>query len=133
VRLPVQAARFCLVGIGNVTVHTAAFTTLIAVLGFTQLLSNALAYLVASSFSFVINSVWTFEMKLHPRRYVRFQVVGLFGLAVAAILGCLGDKFHWPYAATILLTVLILPLISFLLHRHYTFSAVANLPASTSK
>jgi putative flippase GtrA len=62
-RVRVQLARFCLVGIGNVAVHVATFGTLVAVLGFTQLLSSTLAYLVASSCSFVMNSIWTFEMK----------------------------------------------------------------------
>jgi hypothetical protein len=41
-------------------------------------------------------------------------MVGLLGLAVSAILGYFGDRFYWPYAMTVSLTVLVLPLISFL-------------------
>jgi putative flippase GtrA len=34
--------RFCLVGVGNVAMHMATFAALIATLGLTQFLSNAL-------------------------------------------------------------------------------------------
>jgi putative flippase GtrA len=121
-RISVQLTRFCVVGAGNFAVHLATFATLIATLGLSQLLANAVAYVIASSFSFVMNSIWSFEMKLHPRRYARFQLVGLIGLAVSATFGHLGDRYNWPYPCTVSATLLVLPLISFLAHRNYTFS-----------
>ena len=122
----VQLTRFCVVGTLNFTVHLATFVVTINALRFSQLMSNATAYFVASSFSFVMNSIWSFEVKLHVRRYARFQIVGFLGLAICAIIGYLGDKFHWPYAVTVLMTVLILPLISFLAHSRYTFSGTGD-------
>jgi putative flippase GtrA len=124
----VQLTRFCLVGTINFIVHLATFAVAINTLALTQLMSNAIAYLVASSFSFVMNSIWSFEVKLRVRRYARFQLVALLGLAVCAILGRLGDEFSLPYAVTVLATVLILPLISFLVHRRYTFREPGIFP-----
>ena len=117
----IQLIRFCVVGSVNFVIHLATFALAASVLDLTQLISNAIGYLVASSFSFIVNSIWSFEAKLRMRRYVRFQLVGVFGLAICAILGHLGDEFHLPYTVTVSATLLILPLVSFFIHRHYTF------------
>jgi putative flippase GtrA len=117
-----QLTRFIVVGAANVNRWMATFAALVATLDLSQSWSNALAYVVASSFSFVMNSIWSFEVRLRLRRYIRFQLVGLIGLVIAGALGHLGDYYQWPYAVTVLATVLVLPPVSFLVHRSYTFA-----------
>jgi putative flippase GtrA len=118
----VQLIRFSLVGNLNTILHTATIGLVVNVFALSQLISNAVAYVVASSFSFVINSVCSLEVKPHLYRYSRFELVALLRLAASAILGRMGDILRWLYAITIFLTALIVPFISFLVHRRYTFS-----------
>lgn len=121
-----QLARFCLVGAVNTGVHLAVVAVAVSAFGLTQLLSNGMAYLVASSASFLMNSVWSFDVAPSFRRYARFQLVGLLGLVVSTILGHLGDRFHWPYVMTVFMTVLMVPLASFVVHRRYTFASLLS-------
>lgn len=118
----VQLTRFALVGVINTALHLATVGLLTQLLGLSQLVSNVAAYMVASSFSFVVNSVWSFEVKPQARRFARFQVVGLVGLLASALIGHMGDMFGWHFAITVLLTGCIVPLLSFLAHRSFTYS-----------
>jgi putative flippase GtrA len=106
----------------NTALHLATVGLLTQIFGLSQLVSNVAAYLVASSFSFIANSIWSFEVKPQARRFARFQVVGLMGLLASALTGHMGDVFGWHYAVTVLLTGCIVPLLSFLAHRSYTYS-----------
>ena len=121
-KIPVQLFRFAMVGVLNTAIHLAVVGILTEVWGLSQLISNIVAYVAASSFSFIINSIWSFEVTPQARRYARFQIVGLLGVLVCAFLGWLGDVFGWHYVITVLLTACIVPLISFLAHRSYTYS-----------
>jgi len=123
VKIPVQLPRFALVGVLNTLLHLAIVGLLTQSIGLSQLISNVAAYIVASSFSFILNSIWSFEVRLETSRYARFQVVGLLGLSVSAFIGYLGDVFGWHYGVTVLLTGGIVPLLSFLAHRSYTYSS----------
>ena len=95
---------------------------MINVFALSRLISNAAAHVVASSFSVVINSVWSLEVKPQLYRYSRFQLVALLGLAAPAILGRMGDIPGWLYAIIVFFTARIVPFISFLVRHRYTFS-----------
>lgn len=118
----VQLTRFAMVGVFNTAVHLTILGLLTQIFGLSQLVSNTAAYVVASSFSFLANSIWSFKVKPQARLFARFQVVGLLGLLASALVGHMGDVFGWHFAITVLLTGCIVPLLSFLAHRSYTYS-----------
>lgn len=120
--ISVQLVRFAVVGVLNTALHLAVVAILTQLFGASQLIANSVAYLAASSFSFVVNSIWSFQTRPQAHRYIRFQVVGLLGLAVCAFFGYLGDTFGWHYVIAVLLSGCVLPLITFLAHRFYTYS-----------
>lgn len=117
-----QLIRFALVGVVNTALHLAVVGVMTQIFGLTQLISNSVAYVIASSFSFVVNSIWSFQVKPQAHRFARFQIVGLLGVIVSATFGHLGDVFGWHYVITVLLTGCFVPFISFLGHRIYTYS-----------
>lgn len=118
----VQLTRFALIGVVNTVLHLTTVGLLTQLLGLSQLISNVAAYLVASSFSFFANSIWSFRVRPQIRRFARFQMVGLMGLVASAVLGRMGDVFAWHYAMTVLLTACVVPVLSFMAHRSYTYS-----------
>jgi len=122
-KIRTQVIQFSSAGSLNTILHFATISLLIGSFALRQSISNAVTYLIASSFSFLINSVWSFEVKPHVPRYSRFQVIALLGLAVSTILGHVSDILGWYYAITFFLTALIVPFISFLIRRRHTFSS----------
>jgi putative flippase GtrA len=117
-----RLVRFGLVGVLNTALHLGVVAMLVQLVGASQLVSNVVAYVVASTFSYVLNSIWSFQVDMHVRRFGRFQLVGLMGLAICALLGYIGDRVGWHYVVTVLLTAVFVPVMSFLVHRSYTFS-----------
>lgn len=118
----VQVTRYALIGVGNTGIHLFIVALLIWFVGLNQMYANIIAYIIASSLSFVMNAKWSFKRKPEARNYVRFQLVSVLGLIVSATLGYLGDHFGWHFAVTVFLIALTVPVVSFLLHRSYTFS-----------
>jgi putative flippase GtrA len=118
----VQITRYALIGVCNTTIHLLIVGLLTWFAEFNQMYANVIAYIVASSFSFVMNTRWSFQSRPGARNYARFQLVSLFGLIVNATVGHLGDHFGWHIAVTVFLIALTVSVISFLLHRSYTFS-----------
>lgn len=96
-----KALRFGIVGVFNTVVDLAAFALLLAA-GATALAANVGAWLVAVSFSYAINSRWSFERsgELHEARSIaRFLGMGALislGVSSAAILALAPLTGLWP-------------------------------------
>ncbi len=96
-----KALRFGIVGVFNTVVDVAAFALLLAA-GATALAANVGAWLVAVSFSYAINSRWSFERsgELHEARSIaRFLGMGALislGVSSAAILALAPLTGLWP-------------------------------------
>lgn len=118
----VQVTRYALIGVGNTAIHLLIVGLLTWFVGLNQMYSNTIAYIIASSFSFLMNAKWSFQRKPKAQNYARFQVISVLGLIASTFFGYLGDYFGWHFALTVLLIALTVPIVSFLLHRSYTFS-----------
>src|SRR5690606_6477680 len=81
-RLSTKALRFIVVGLANSAIDFAVFAGL-AWLGIAALLANLLAWAVAVSFSFAVNSRWTFESSEHLARENSFVRFALSGAAIS--------------------------------------------------
>lgn len=80
--LPSKAIRFAVVGLANSGIDFLVFVVL-ATAGFPALLANLLAWAVAVSFSFAVNSRWTFESAGTLRRERSFLRFALSGAAIS--------------------------------------------------
>lgn len=121
-RLVKKFFRFALIGVLNTVIHAGALATLVQIGNWSSGAGNVGAYLFASTLSFFLNARFAFRVKRSSIRFLRFQMVGLINIAVCYGLGVLADAEGIHYLWLVLMTGLILPLISFVLHCRFSFA-----------
>lgn len=114
--------RFAIIGVLNTLVHASVLGSLVEIWKLGSGASNVVAYLVASTISFLLNARFAFRVKGTSVRFMRFQMVGLLNVAVCYGLGVLGDAQGLHFLWLVLITGLVLPLISFALHYRFSFA-----------
>src|SRR4051794_31127950 len=85
--LATKIASFATIGVGNTLIDFAVFTFALKILQLPLVPANVLAWLVAVSCSYVMNSLITFHAEsgraLNPRGYLTFVASGILGVIVA--------------------------------------------------
>jgi putative flippase GtrA len=112
---------FGLIGILNTGLHTIFLTVALFELHLNYGVGNVSAYLLTSVISFILNARFTFRVKKTPERFARFQIIGGATGAACYALGLFAETYGLNYLVLVLLTALILPLITFTLHRRFSF------------
>lgn len=117
-----QVLRYSLIGVGNTGAHLFIVWILSGLLETSQMFSNGFAYIIVSTISFVLNAKWSFQQAPGLASFRRFQIVSIFGLIVSSCIGWVGDLFEWHFTVTVMFIAIAVPILSFTLHRLYTFS-----------
>ncbi len=112
---------FSIAGVVNTLIHLAVVTSLVQLFGIYPVLANGLAFAVANTFSFWANSRWTFRTPMSAKRYLRFLAISVIGLSVALLASALGEALHWHYFGGVFLSFLLLPLLTFVGHKYWTW------------
>lgn len=84
-------------------------------------LANGTAFAVATAFSYVVNTLWTFGKPLHGRSLLRFVLVASIGCALAVGISGIAEYYGFNYALGILAVAATVPLITFTLHILWTY------------
>ncbi|MBJ8401658.1 MULTISPECIES: GtrA family protein [Citrobacter] len=92
-------AKYTSVGVVNTLIHWVVFGTCIYVLSTNQALANLAGFIVAVSFSFFANAMFTFKSKASTTRY--FLYIGFMG-AVSAAVGWGADMLLLPPLLTLI-------------------------------
>jgi len=116
-----QLTGFSLIGIVNTLIHLMIVTGLVEILFVHPLPANGIAFMSANLFSFWANSRWSFRAILTRQRYLRFLTVSLAGLAVSLIAIMISEALHWHYLAGVFLSFIFLPLLTFFVHKNWTW------------
>jgi putative flippase GtrA len=121
--LPTQRIlRFSISGLLVTGLHVLIASTLIQFASVTPSIANGSAYIVATTFSYVINTKWSFSNPLHGRNLIRFYTVSGFGLLLTVSISGAAQYFGLHYWYGIALVVCIIPPVTFLLHHRWTYS-----------
>ncbi|MRI33772.1 GtrA family protein [Endozoicomonas sp. OPT23] len=120
-----QLIKFVVVGGSAAAVHLACLWALVQLAGFSEISSNALAFVVAFIVSYTGQSLWTFNHKQHDLKSsgLRFLIVQLFcsfvlnqGLYTLLISY---TSLHYLLASFIVLASV--PIVTFTLSKYWAF------------
>ena len=82
---------------------------------------NGIAFIAATTVSYIINSVWSFSASLDRETFGKFIAVSLVGMLLAVFISFAANYHRLHYIAGILLVALFVPPLSFLMHNFWTF------------
>jgi putative flippase GtrA len=116
-----QAFRFGISGLLATGLHVLVAVFLIRGLLLAPSIANGAAFAVATIFSYLINTMWSFSSPLHGRNLLRFCVVSFVGLVLAMTISGAAQSFGLHYLWGILFVVLTVPPVTFLLHSLWTY------------
>lgn len=105
-----KIVRFALIGVGNTLVDFGVFTVAYKVVGLPIVASNVVAWMVAVSGSYVLNTYITFHVEsgrlLRYRDYLTFATSGVLGMVMTtAVLLLLSHYLHVMVAKAISILV----------------------------
>lgn len=113
--------RYGLVGLVSTSIHVAVAFALLGFAGFGVFAANLVGFLCAYGFSYLVQARYVFLARVSWWSSIRFFLVQLAGLLLSMQVSGLLTETN-PYVRT-LLVVLVIPLITFFIHKIWTFSA----------
>lgn len=113
--------RFALIGVINTGIHFLLFLGLIELIRLPPPAANALAFMGANIFSYLVNSHFNFKTSVGVRHYFRFLSTSLVGVLVSYSLSLLVELFGLHYVFGFLLLILVMPPLNYLLMRRVVF------------
>lgn len=124
----VRGFRFGVTGVANTGIH--ALVAVLCLNGFFvgvpwlvagPVAANGVAFVVATVFSYVANTVWSFSTKMNRRNFQRFLLVAVIGLFAAMALAKLAELVGLPPLGSVALVVCLMPFANFGLHSLWTY------------
>jgi putative flippase GtrA len=116
-----QAMRFVISGLLVTGLHILIATAFIQFVFPEPSFANGVAFVLATVFSYWINTTWSFSSTLHGRNLVRFCIVSFVGLFLAMFISAAAQYYGLHYLYGIAFVVCIIPPVTFLLHNFYTY------------
>jgi putative flippase GtrA len=116
-----RLVRFAFVGVGATLIHFFVAVALVSGLRVTPALANPAGVVVATLFSYFVNTRWSFEARLGMKTLFRFVIVSTLIALVASAMSGLFGALQLDYRFGILATVLVIPPVTFFMHHRWTY------------
>ncbi|KVT14234.1 sugar translocase [Burkholderia sp. MSMB1078WGS] len=116
-----RLVRFGASGLCSTAIHTLVATALFALLDATPVTANAVAFLCATAFSYLANTLWSFSSTVRARNALRFLAVTLAGFVETMLLARAAEALGASRAMGVVAIALLIPPTTFVLHRLWTY------------
>ena len=116
-----QILTFTVIGVANTLVHGAMLVWLMESWQWPVWAAHLLAFFVAYSFSYMVNSRWTFHATISLVQYVRFVLSSLLALALTLAISQSAQLYGLNYREGFVLVIVFVPAFSFLLMKFWAF------------
>jgi len=114
-----QIIKYGLLGVIATLIHLLSAWVIIYLFASTVFISNTVAFFIAFSFSYVAQTLYVFNSQFHILKFLKFFTVQfgtfLFSFFISNIIVIQSSYLHT------LLIVAIMPLITFTIHKFWTF------------
>lgn len=117
-----QFVRFFVTGLGATVVHVVAAVSMTILLEFRPAAANGAAFLIATGFSYLCNTRWSFQAQINRQSTLRYALIASINFVIALLLSEWSQRMNWHYGAGITITALVLPTLSYLAHNHFTYA-----------
>lgn len=116
-----RALRFAISGLLVTGVHVLVAIGFIRFVSPVPTLANGVAFLVATTLSYAINTMWSFSSPMNGRNILRFVSVSMAGLFLAVVVSGAAQYYELNYIVGIGLVAFTVPPVTFLLHNFWTY------------
>ncbi|WP_179400614.1 GtrA family protein [Burkholderia guangdongensis] len=113
--------RFGISGLCSTAIHTLIASAMFALFDATPVAANAVAFVCATVFSYLANTLWSFSSSVRWNNLLRFLAVALCGLAETMLLARATEMLGLAALWSIVAVVLFVPPVTFVLHRLWTY------------
>jgi putative flippase GtrA len=121
-----QFFRFAGVGLLVTALHVAITVFLVEYANTNPVQANVVAFICATLTGLVLNSRWSFSRVLSARIMVRYLVVTTLGLLLTIAINVYCAQWGIRYEMALFLVVSSVPLLSFMLHRNWTYRSASQ-------
>jgi putative flippase GtrA len=117
--------RFGAFGAVATLIHVVVFTVLVESFRFAAVMASIPAFLCAMMLSYMANSKWTFRASRgHGTHLPRYAMVSLFGLCLNIVITyVVVNVLGLWYGFALMVVITAVPLITYLLNRHWTYGS----------
>ncbi|MBL0373796.1 GtrA family protein [Rhizobium sp. KVB221] len=119
--MPKRLIKFTISGACATGIHVVIAWVLIEHYATDPAFANGIAFLIATSFSWVANTLWTFDASLGWANVKRFAIATSFMLLISMSIAKSIDLAGFPGYLGIFCVVIALPAITFVVHNNWTY------------
>lgn len=120
----VQLVKYGAVGVISTLIHIAIASLYIYLINKNIYIANALGFTIAFAFSYTVQSLYVFKHALDPVKLLKYFTVQ-FGALVLALESSNFLALENLYIQTLIISIL-LPLITFVIHKIWTFKDIED-------
>lgn len=121
-RISRQLRRFIVSGLLATGFHAVIATTLVTFSAVAPPVANGLAFVLATVFSYSINTLWSFSRSPEVKNMRRYILVSVIGLFQAVSISAIAQSYGLSYLHGIALVILIVTPTTFMLHSFWTYA-----------
>lgn len=115
---------FAIIGAFNTLTHALSVIAFVELFWLRPTLANTLAFFVANTISYFLNTRYTFKTAPSFSRYKRFLLASSFALLATVLLSSFAEWMHWHYLIGLMLVIFVSPILTFILQKQWTFKHV---------
>ena len=113
--------RFVTTGLITTSLHVVIVYLLINFKYFNAPTSNGIAFVIATLFSYLVNTMWSFSNKLKRKNAIRFVMISCVGLVLSVSISKMVEDMGLHYWYGVLGVVTVVPILTFMMHTLWTY------------